>query len=135
MHLTAADRTRITGSYTVVREPDRPDVAAQSDPTVIATVSTMLSDIEAGGLEAVRSYAERLDGWTGGLDFEISPAQVEELTAPLPADLIFWYNFRNIFPNSSDVEHNFGLVNADLTPKPSFKAYEALAQPCAESAP
>jgi endo-1,4-beta-mannosidase len=53
-------------------------------------------------------------------------------TAPLPADLIFWYNFRNIFPNSGDVEHNFGLVNADFTPKPSFKAYEALSQPCAQ---
>jgi len=52
-------------------------------------------------------------------------------TAPLPADLIFWYNFRNIFPNSSDVEHDFGLVNADFTPKPSFKAYEALSMPCA----
>ena len=87
MHLTPADRARITGSYTVVREPDRPDVAAQSDPSVIATVSTMLSDIEAGGLDAVRSYAERLDGWTGGLDFEITPEQVEELTAPLPTDL------------------------------------------------
>ena len=87
MHLTSADRRRITGSYTVVREPDRPDVAAQSDPTVITTVSTMLSDIEAGGLDAVRSYAERLDGWTGGLDFEISADQVETLTAPLPADL------------------------------------------------
>ena len=87
MHLTAADRTRITGSYQVVREPERPDVAAQSDPGVIATVSTMLSEIEAGGLDAVRSYAERLDGWTGGPDFEITPAQVEQLTAPLPADL------------------------------------------------
>lgn len=87
MHLTVADRARITGSYTVVREPDRPDVAAQSAPEVISTVSQMLSDIEAGGLDAVRTYAERLDGWTGGSDFEISPEQVEELTAPLPADL------------------------------------------------
>ena len=87
MHLTAADRTRITGSYTVLREPDRPDVAAQSDPGVITTVSTMLSDIESGGLDAVRSYAERLDGWTGGLDFEITPDEVEQLTAPLPSEL------------------------------------------------
>ena len=87
MHLTAADRARISGSFTVVREPDRPDVAAQSDPSVSTTVSTMLADIESGGLEAVRSYAERLDGWTGGIDFEIMPEQVEELTAPLPGDL------------------------------------------------
>ena len=87
MHLTAADRSRITGAYTVVREPDRPDVAAQSDPAVITTVSAMLSDIESGGLQAVRAYAERLDGWTGGLDFEITAEQVEQLTAPLPTDL------------------------------------------------
>ncbi len=71
----------------MVREPDRPDVAAQSDPKVIATVSEMLSTIERGGLAAVQDYAERLDGWTGGSDFEITSEQVDELTAPLPADL------------------------------------------------
>jgi len=52
-------------------------------------------------------------------------------TAPLPVDLIFWYNFRNIFPNSPDAEHNFGLVNADFTPKPAFKAYQSLSAACA----
>lgn len=87
MHLTPSDRARITGSYAVVREPGRPDVAAQSDPQVVQTVSAMLSEIEAGGLAAVRSYAERLDGWAGGDDFEITPEQVEQLTAPLPTDL------------------------------------------------
>jgi hypothetical protein len=46
--------------------------------------------------------------------------------ASLPADVIFWYNFRNIFPNSPDPEHNFGLVNADFTPKPSYVAYKSL---------
>lgn len=66
MHLTAADKTRITGSFEVFRQPDRPDVAAQSDPQVIATVSEMMLEIERRGLEAVRDYAERLDGWTGG---------------------------------------------------------------------
>ncbi len=71
----------------MVREPDRPDVAAQSDPKVIATVSEMLSTIERGGLAAVQDYAERLDGWTGGSDFEISPEQVDVVTAPLPVDL------------------------------------------------
>jgi endo-1,4-beta-mannosidase len=53
-------------------------------------------------------------------------------SAPLPVDLIFWYNFRNIFPNSPDVEHNFGLVNADFTPKPAYDAYKRLAQQCAK---
>ncbi len=87
MHLTPHDRNRISGSFTVVREPDRPDVAAQSDPKVIETVSAMLSDIEQNGLPAVRRYAERLDGWAGGDDFEIHADQIEALTAPLPADL------------------------------------------------
>jgi hypothetical protein len=51
-------------------------------------------------------------------------------SAPMPADVIFWYNFRNIFANSPDVEHNFGLVNADFSPKPAFNAYKALAGGC-----
>ncbi len=87
MHLKAQDKARISGSFTVVREPDRQDVAAQSDPKVIATVSEMLATIERGGIEEVRRYAEKLDGWTGGADFEISPERVDELTAALPPDL------------------------------------------------
>ena len=87
MHLTPADKRRISGSFSIVREPDRPDVAAQSDPAVIATVSTMLTDIEQHGRPAVRRYAEQLDGWTGGEDFEVTPEQVARLTASLPQDL------------------------------------------------
>ena len=87
MHLTPADKNRVSGTFSVVREPARPDVAAQSDPAVIATVSSMLSDIEQHGLAAVRRYAEQLDGWTGGEDFEIPADQVGALTASLPQDL------------------------------------------------
>ncbi len=70
-----------------MRQPDRLDVPAQSDPAVSSIVSEMLATIERGGLDEVRRYAERLDGWTGGSNFEITPEQVEELTASLPADL------------------------------------------------
>lgn len=87
MHLTVSDKARLSGSITVVREPNRTDVAAQSDPKVIATVSEMLSNIEARGLEAVREYAERLDGWKGGTNFQITPAEADKLTADLPKDL------------------------------------------------
>lgn len=87
MHLTSTDKSRVTGSFSVVREPDRHDVPAQSDPAVISTVSQMLSEIERDGRAAVRRYAERLDGWTGGDDFEITSADVDRLTAGLPADL------------------------------------------------
>ena len=50
----------------------------------------------------------------------------------LPANKIFWYNFRNVFADSPDVEHNFGLVNYDFTPKLSYEAYAALAGNCGQ---
>ena len=87
MHLTARDRTLISGTVTTVREPDRPDVPAQADPQVSETVSAMLTEIERDGLPAVRRYAERLDGWTGGENFEITADRVAALTADLPEDL------------------------------------------------
>ena len=87
MHLTPADARRITGCYSVVRAPERPDVAAQSDPKVIETVSSMLSEIERDGLAAVRRYAERLDGWTGGEDFEVAEDSIGPLTDGLPQSL------------------------------------------------
>jgi len=87
MHLTKNDKGRVNGSLSIVKEPDRPDVAAQSDPAVIATVSDMLIEIERDGLLAVRRYAERLDGWSGGEDFEIAPKDVDALTADLPETL------------------------------------------------
>ena len=87
MHLTARDRKLISGTVTTVREPARPDVPAQADPKVSETVSAMLAEIERDGLPAVRRYAERLDGWTGGEDFEIPSYQMVALTEDLPADL------------------------------------------------
>jgi sulfopropanediol 3-dehydrogenase len=87
MHLAPRDRTLITGTFTTVREPARTDVAAQSDPRVIETVSEMLSDIEQHGRPAVRRYAEQLDGWSGGEDFEIGQDQITALTEALPDDL------------------------------------------------
>jgi sulfopropanediol 3-dehydrogenase len=87
MHLTTQDKARLVGTYRVVREPQRPDVAAQSDPGVISTVSAMLTEIERDGLAAVRRYAEHLDGWTGGEEFEVPANRIDALTAELPADL------------------------------------------------
>lgn len=87
MHLTPSDYERITGSVTAIREPERPDVAAQTDPGVRGTVSAMLLDIDREGLGAVRRYAEKLDGWAGGEDFEVSEAQFASLTKDLPGEL------------------------------------------------
>lgn len=86
MQLNPADKALISGRLTVIKEPPGMDAPAQHDPRVIATVSTMLSEIESGGLDAVRRYSEQLDGWAGG-DFEITAAQVDALTADLPDDL------------------------------------------------
>ena len=47
----------------------------------------MLAEIERDGRPAVRRYAERLDGWTGGEDFEIGGDQIAALTEDLPDDL------------------------------------------------
>jgi Histidinol dehydrogenase len=46
----------------------------------------MLAQIEAGGMDAVLSYARDLDGWVGS-DLELTRAQLEQTTAQLSADL------------------------------------------------
>jgi polysaccharide biosynthesis protein PslG len=61
---------------------------------------------------------------------EIASFLTDVYSAPLPVDKIFWYNFRNIFDNSPDVEHNFGLIYNDFTPKPAYEAYKAVAEAC-----
>ncbi|KAF4405938.1 histidinol dehydrogenase [Streptomyces lycii] len=58
---------------------------AQRDPRVVERVSEMLSDIERNGLDAVRSYARELDGWSG--DLEIGAAELKKSGDALPADV------------------------------------------------
>lgn len=86
MHLTLEDKQSIAGRFQVVKEPPGPDTPAQADPAVSATVSQMLSTIEKNGLDAVRTYAEQLDGFTGD-SFEVTPAQFDAAARDLPADL------------------------------------------------
>src|SRR5215218_8335504 len=86
MHLGPADKRRITGGFSVIKEPPGPDIPGQQDPAVVARVSTMLFDIEKGGLEAVRRYAQELDGFSGD-SFEVTSKQVDAAVADLPADL------------------------------------------------
>jgi len=74
----------LDGRFTVVKAPARSGPAAQRDPAVVATVSEMLSIIEAQGLDAVRLYAEKLDGFTGS-DLELDTRTIAgsgELLAP-----------------------------------------------------
>lgn len=60
--------------------------AAQRDPAVIETVSTMLLDIQKRGLDAVLDYARTLDNYRGG-DIELSAKQIATSGDRLPADL------------------------------------------------
>ena len=43
---------------------------------------------------------------------------------------VFWYEIRSEEIDSYYSEHHFGLLHADLRPKPAFKAYETLIQMC-----
>ncbi len=60
---------------------------------------------------------------------EIAAWLVQVYTTPLPVEKIFWYNFRNL-DVTDQVEHNFGLVERDFTPKPAYEAYAAVGEAC-----
>lgn len=65
MRFTPRVLASLEGSYHHLKTPGVDSPAAQRDPKVAETVSSMLRDIEQRGLDAVRDYAERLDGWHG----------------------------------------------------------------------
>ncbi len=65
----------LNGRFTIVKAPASSTPPGQRDPAVTATVSEMLSAIEVQGLDAVRIYAEKLDGFTG-LDLELDAATI-----------------------------------------------------------
>lgn len=73
MRMTAHTAARLGSRFRFLKE-GAPVPAAQRDPAVVATVAEMLADIERSGLDAVRRYAEQLDGTTGEL--EVSAATV-----------------------------------------------------------
>lgn len=56
--------TRHEGSFRRLKAPGHDGPPAQRNPNVIATVSSMLSDIESGGMDAVLKFALTLDQWT-----------------------------------------------------------------------
>jgi sulfopropanediol 3-dehydrogenase len=76
----------LAGRFTVVKAPARVDPPAQRDPSVVATVSAMLSEIEARGLDAVREYAAKLDSFSG-CDFELGADRIAASGDLLPPQL------------------------------------------------
>ncbi|MHA7269525.1 histidinol dehydrogenase [Arthrobacter sp. HLT1-20] len=58
-----------------------------SQPSVRATVETVIDDIRTRGDAAVREYSEKFDGWSPE-DFRLSLTQIEEIIASLPQQVI-----------------------------------------------
>jgi sulfopropanediol 3-dehydrogenase len=85
MWLSSVRLQQLTDSVQVLKAPaiSRP---AQRDPAVIARVSDMLHAIEAGGMTAVRRYAQELDNWERP-EMELSGADLDRSGDLLPGDL------------------------------------------------
>ncbi|MGV9800113.1 histidinol dehydrogenase [Mycobacterium sp. NPDC003449] len=84
MQITA-DEARTLGPLTWLKKPAVDGPPAQRDPKVVERVSQMLLDIERDGLDAVRRYADELDGWTGPL--EIGADELRKSGDALPGDV------------------------------------------------
>ncbi|MBO4618552.1 MAG: hypothetical protein J5654_00425 [Victivallales bacterium] len=46
------------------------------------------------------------------------------------AERVFWYNFRAWEGDPMEPEHHFGIAHRDLSPKPAYYAFQALAKLC-----
>lgn len=77
---------RLQGKFRHLKRPLVDAPAAQRDPAVIDTVTTMLRDIEARGLDAVRDFSRALDH-DDRHDFELSPRDIATSGDRLPRDL------------------------------------------------
>ncbi|HEX5857222.1 MAG TPA: histidinol dehydrogenase [Microbacterium sp.] len=86
MRFSSAVLDGLDGSYRHLKTPLIDTPGAQREPAVIATVSEMLSAIQAGGLDAVLEYARKLDDYQG-TDIELTAEQIATSGDRLPADL------------------------------------------------
>ena len=86
MRSTSRVLRELDGRFRIVKAPGVDAPAAQQDPAVAATVTSMLRDIEDRGMDAVLEYARTLDRWEGG-DVELDAATIASSGDRLPADL------------------------------------------------
>ena len=86
MRFTPRLLAALDGSFHHLKTPAVDAPEAQRDPRVAETVSAMLGDIERRGLDAVREYARRLDGW-GDQPFELDAAAIAASGDRLAPDL------------------------------------------------
>jgi len=59
----------------------------ESDPETSRIVSDMLLDLERNGMDAVRKYSERFDGWNPS-SFELTREQIDGATRALPRQVV-----------------------------------------------
>ena len=59
----------------------------EKDPETARIVSEMLLDLERRGMDAVRDYSAKFDDWSPQ-QFELTTAQISEIIATLPKQLI-----------------------------------------------
>lgn len=86
MRFSAPVLRSLDGRFRHLKTPLVDAPAAQQDPAVIETVTTMLAEIERRGMDAVLEYARTLDGYRGG-DIELTAQQIATSGDRIPADL------------------------------------------------
>ncbi|MDQ6637977.1 MAG: histidinol dehydrogenase [Candidatus Dormibacteraeota bacterium] len=71
----------------VLKSPARPAAPLGGDHDVRSTVESIIAEVRTRGDAAVREYSARFDRWEPD-SFQLSPAQVEELVASVPSQVI-----------------------------------------------
>lgn len=86
MRYSSAVLARLDGAFHHLKTPLIDAPAAQRDPGVIETVTSMLADIRERGMDAVLDYAKKLDHYQGG-SLELTPEQIASSGDRLDPDL------------------------------------------------
>ncbi|HTU05240.1 MAG TPA: histidinol dehydrogenase, partial [Trebonia sp.] len=74
-------------SKTYLKEAIPPAEVATGLAAVRETVTSVIADIRGRGDEAVREYSAKFDNWSPA-DFRLTAAQVEDIVASLPDQVI-----------------------------------------------
>ena len=93
MRYSSAVLARYDGDFHHLKTPLIDAPAAQRDPAVIETVTSMLADIRERGLDAVLDYARTLDNYQGA-DIELTAEQIASSGDRLDPDPVSYTHLR-----------------------------------------
>ncbi|TFD67722.1 histidinol dehydrogenase [Cryobacterium ruanii] len=110
---------KFDGAFHRLKVPLVDAPAAQRDPSVIATVSAMLSDIELRGMDAVRDYATKLDRWDGR-EIELDRASIAAAGNRLTPQLRTAIELGSLRTRSFAREQRSRLVDFETRPIPGL---------------